>query len=177
MRNSKLGFLRRQHNYFLLDAFTHLVNLLLYSPAIVGLPLYSIWGIAFVIHIHYYRNLKANPPPKANEDGQMPEDNKHKIPRIFHWSCVEYTANRFSILESGREMLETTLDVTAHSAGFYLAFQMVQSLWYKLAVLMIMSALLYRQMLALKYFLTDPKMMPPMLRRWAATFSSASINH
>lgn len=177
MRNSKLGFLRRQHNYFLLDGLTHLTNLFLNSPSTVGLPLYCLWIIAFVIHMHYYRNLKTNPPPKPTGDGQIPEDNKHKIPRIFHWSCVEYSANRFSILESGREILETAADVTAHTAGFYLAFQMLQSFWYRVASLAIMSAILYRQMLTLKYFLTDPKMMPPVLRRWAATFSGASVSN
>ena len=74
-------------------------------------------------------------------------------------------------------MLETAADVTAHTAGFYLAFQMLQSVWYRLAGLAIMSAILYRQMLTLKYFLTEPKMMPPVLRRWATTFSGASINN
>jgi hypothetical protein len=58
----------------------------------------------------------------------MEEDNSHKIPRIFHWSCIEYQANRFSIFQSGREMLETTVNVIAHSAGFFLAFRQIRSI-------------------------------------------------
>jgi len=167
-----LGFLRRQHNYFLLDAFTHLINTLLYSPKTVGVPLYGIWIFAFIVHVYYYRNLKINPPPRRKQDGQMEEDNSHKISRIFHWSCVEFQANRFNLLESGKEMLETTIDVVAHSAGFILAFQQITSIWYKLGAISLMFALFYRQMLSLKYFLTEPKMMPVQLRRFFTDHSA-----
>ena len=125
-RNSKLGFLRRQHNYFLLDAITHMINLTLHSPKNVGYFLYGLWMYAVIVHLYYYRNLTTNPPPRRNQDGKFEEDNSHKISRIFHWSCIEYQSNRFSIYESGKEMLETTIDVTAHTAGFILAFQMIQ---------------------------------------------------
>jgi hypothetical protein len=125
--------------------------------------------------MHYYRNLKVNPPPRRNESGKTEENNIHKLSSIFHWSCVEYQANRFSIFESGREMLETTADVTAHTAGFYLAFQMLESIWYKIAVFVIMFIMLNRRMLQLKYFLTDPKMMPLQLRRLFPGLSTTRI--
>jgi hypothetical protein len=105
----------------------------------------------------------------------MEEDNSHKIPRILHWSCVKYQANRFSIFQSRRETLETTVDVIAHSAGFFLAFRQLRSIGYKLSVLILMFALFYRQMLGLKYFLTDPKMMPAQLRRVFTDYSATTI--
>jgi len=133
------------------------------------------WIIALVLHLHYYRNLKTNPPPRRKQDGQMEEDNSHKISRIFHWSCVEFQENRFSIFQSGRQMLETTLDVVAHTAGFILAFQKIESIWYKLTALILMFGLFYRQMLSLKYFLSDPKMMPTQLRRFFTDYSAAAM--
>lgn len=172
IRNSKLGFLRRQQNYFLLDAFTHMINALLHSPKTVGWPLYGMWLFAFCVHLYYYHNLVTNPPPRRNKEGPPSEDNSHKISRIFHWSCLEFTADRFNIMQSGKEMLETGIDVTAHSAGFYLAFRMLTSVWYKLAAVTLMFALFYRQMLGLKYFFTEPKMMPPHLQRLFAAFSA-----
>lgn len=171
-----MGFLRRQHNYFLLDAITHLVNALLYSPSTVGLPLYGIWIYAFFVHIYYYINLTTN-PPRRRKDGETDEDNSHKISRIFHWSCVEYQANRFNIFESGKEMFETILDVVAHTSGFFLIFQNIQSIRYKLAAFVLMFALFYRQMLALKYFLTEPKMMPVQLRRFFTEHSAAVMSN
>lgn len=128
-----------------------------------------------VIHLYYYRNLKTNPPPRRKEDGQMEEDNAHKISRIFHWSCVEFQPNRFSLTESGKEMLETTIDITAHTAGFIFAFRMIKSIWYKLGAFIVMFTLFYRHMLTLKYFLTEPKMMPPQLRQLFAAFSTSSV--
>jgi len=172
-----LGFLRRQHNYFLLDATTHFVNALLYSPKTVSLPLYSLWIFAFVIHMYYYYNLKTNPPPRRNEQGKTKEDDSHKISRIFHWSCVEYQPNRFNILHSGKEMSETAIDIIAHTAGFILAFRMLESYWYQLGALILMFAVFYRQMLALKYFLTEPKMMPPQLQRLFTAFFTNSVTN
>jgi hypothetical protein len=125
--------------------------------------------------IYYYKHLKSNPPSRRKEAGQIEEDNSHKIPRIFHWSCIEYSANRFSIFQSGREMFETTIDVIAHSTGFFLAFQMLESIWYQLAALILMFALLYRRMLNLKYFLTEPKMMPGPLRRFFINYFATVI--
>ncbi len=174
-RNSKFGFLRRQHNYFLLDAITHLVNALLYSPKTVGVPMYIIWSYAVVVHLYYYINLKTNPPPQRKQDGQMEEDNSHKISSIFHWSCVEYQANRFSIFQSGRSILETTIDVIAHTTGFILAFRNIESIWYKLSALILMFVLFYRRMLGLKYFLTEPKMMPVQLRRFFTDYSDTCM--
>ena len=173
-RNSKLGFLRRQQNYFLLDGLTHLTNTLLHSRQSVGTPLYCFWLYAFAVHIYYYRSLIVNPPPRRQADGQMEKDNSEKIPRIFHWPCVEYQANRFSIFESGREIFETTLDVSLHTAGFLLAFAQIQSTAYRLFSVALMFVLFYRQMLNLKYFLTDPKMMPPQLRRFFARYSATA---
>ncbi|UJR32295.1 hypothetical protein I4U23_019759 [Adineta vaga] len=174
-RNSKLGFLRRQHNYFLLDGLTHLTNAFLFSPKIVGRLIYSLWLFAFVVHIYYYYNLKSNPPPRRNQDDQPIEDNSHKISRIFHWSCLEYQPNRFSIMHSGKEMLETAIDVVAHSSGFYLAFLMIDSFLYKTIAILLMFALFYRQMLSLKYFFTEPKMMPPQLQQLFTSFPSNSV--
>jgi hypothetical protein len=156
----------------LFDAITHLVNASLYSPKTVGVPMYIIWSYAAVVHLYYYRNLKTNPPPRRKQDGQMEEDNSYKIPRIFHWSCVEYQANRFSIFQSGREILETTIDVAAHTTGFFLAFRNIESIWYKLSALILMFALFYRRMLALKYFLIEPKMMPVQIRQFFTDYSA-----
>jgi hypothetical protein len=172
-----LGFLRRQHNYFLLDAITHFINVLLYPIKTVGILLYSMWLIAIPIHLHYYHNLKSNPPPRRKRDGEMEEDNSHKIPRIFHWSCVEYQANRFSVFQSGREILETTIDVVAHSSGFILAFQQIESTGYKIFALFLMLAFFYRQMLGLKYFITDPKMMPPQLRKFFTDYFATAMTN
>lgn len=124
----------------------------------------SLWIYAFFVHLYYYHNLASNPPPKRKQDGEMEADNADRISRIFHWSCVEFSADRFNIAQSGKEMLETTLDVTAHTIGFLLAFQQIRSFWYKLASVVLMLGLFNRQMLSLKYFLTDPKMMPVQLR-------------
>jgi hypothetical protein len=107
----------------------------------------------------------------------MEEDNSHKIPSIFHWSCVEYQANRFSIFQSGREMLETTMDVIAHSSGFILAFRQIESIGYQIFSLVLMLAFFYRQMLGLKYFLTDPKMMPIQLRRFFTDYSATTMTN
>ncbi|CAF2965059.1 unnamed protein product, partial [Rotaria sp. Silwood2] len=127
------------------------------------------WAYALMVHLYYYRNLKIHPPPRRNPDGtKIQEDNAHKISRIFHWSCVEFQANRFSLFESGREMAETTMDVVAHSIGFFLAFCMIESIWYKLGALALMFGVLYRQMLGLPFFLTEPKMMPTQLQRFFA---------
>jgi hypothetical protein len=174
-RNSKLGFLRRQHNYFLLDGITHMINLLLHSPKNVGIVIYCMWMYAVVIHLYYYVTLKTNPPPRRNQDGKTEEDNAHKIPRIFHWSCVEYQSNRFSIFESGKEIFETTLDVVAHTTGFILGFRMIESNWYKIGALIVMCGAFYQRMLGFKYFLTEPKMMPPQLRRFFTDYSSKAM--
>ncbi|CAF1070003.1 unnamed protein product [Adineta ricciae] len=175
-RNPKLGFLRRQQNYFLLDAFTHAVNALLHSPKTFGGVLHVIWLFAFIVHLYYYRNLTVNPPPRRQQTSdQSVDDNSHKISRIFHWSCLEFQADRFSIMQSGKEMLETIIDVVAHTAGFYLAFHLINSFVYKLVALLLMLALLYRQMLSLKYFFTEMKMMPPHLQRLFSSFSSNPV--
>ncbi|CAF1105509.1 unnamed protein product [Adineta steineri] len=174
IRNSKLGFIRRQQNYFLLDGFTHLINVLIHSPKTVGWPLYIMWIYAFFVHLYYYHNLVSNPPPKRGEEGKV-EDNSHKISRIFHWSCIEFQANRFSIMQSGKEIAETTLDVVAHTSGFVLAFRLIESYWYKAAAIILFIGLFYRQMLNLKYFFTEPKMMPPQLQRFFASFSTPSV--
>lgn len=170
-----MGFLRRQQNYFLLDGITHLINTFLYSRQSVGTPLYCMWIYAFAVHIYYYYCLISNPPPRRHADGQMGEDNSDKIPRIFHWSCVEYQANRFNIFQSGREMFETTIDVFLHTAGFLLAFRQIQSIWYRVFSVALMFVLFYRQMLTFKYFLTDPKMMPPQLRRFFTDYSAKAM--
>lgn len=160
-RNSKLGFLRRQQNYFLLDAFTHLINIFINSQRSIGYSLNLLWIYAFIVHLYYYQNLKTNPLPKQKQD-----DNSDKISRIFHWSCIEYQANRFSISDSGRQMLETSLDVLAHTCGFLLAFQQIHSMIYRFISILLMLGLFNRQMLSLKYFLTEPKMMPVQLQRF-----------
>ena len=116
-----------------------------------------------------------NPSPRRNRDGKIPEDDSHKIAHIFHWSCLEFKGNRFSLVESGKEMLETAMDVSLHSIGFFLAFRMIESIWYKIAALSLMFGLLYRQMLNLKYFFTEPKMMPPQLQRLFATISPSFV--
>lgn len=171
-----MGFLRRQQNYFLLDAFTHAVNALLNSPKTCGGVLHAIWSFAFVVHLYYYRNLTVNPPPPRQQTGDKPvEDNSHKISRIFHWSSLEFQADRFSIMQSGKEMLETIIDVVAHTAGFYLAFRLINSSVFRLAAILLMLAFLYRQMLGLKYFYTEPKMMPPHLQRLFSLFSSNPV--
>ena len=164
-KNSKLGFLRRKHNYFLLDATCHLVHLFLYSISDVGLPMYVLWIYAFVVHMYYYRNLKVNPPPRKSADGQPVEDNSDRLSRIFHWSCVEFQANRFSLIESGKEMWETSCDVFAHTTGSYLAFRMLDSIWYQIGVFAITAVVFHKNMLRLKHFLTEPKMMPATLQR------------
>ncbi|CAF4159719.1 unnamed protein product [Rotaria sordida] len=116
-----------------------------------------------------------NPSLRRNQDEKISEDNSHKISRIFHWSCLEFKGNRFSLVESGKEMLETIMDVSLHSIGFFLAFRMIESIWYKIAVLSLMFGLLYRQMLSLKYFFTEPKMMPPQLQRLFTIISPSSV--
>lgn len=172
-RNSKLSFLRRQGNYFLLDAFTHLINILINSQRSIGYSLNLLWAYAVFVHLHYYRNLKINPAPKRKlkHDDQTEEDNSHRISRIFHWSCVEYQANRFSISESGRQIFETALDVIAHTSGFVLAFRQINSTVYQVVSILLMLVLLNRQMLSLKYFQTNPKMMPSQLQRFFTSYS------
>ncbi len=156
---------------------THLTNLLLYSPKNVGYILYGLWIYAVGVHLYYYINLTTNPPPRRNQDGEVEEDNAHKISRIFHWSCVEYQPNRFSIFESGKEILETTIDITNHTAGFILGFRMIQSYWYKIGAVIVMFTLFYQRMLGFKYFLTEPKMMPPQLRGFFKDYSTAAITN
>lgn len=175
-RNSKLGFLRRQQNYFLLDGLIHLTNTIIHSRQSVGTLVYCFWIYAFAVHIYYYYCLTMNPPPRRQADGEKGDDNSEKIPRIFHWSCVEYQANRFSIFESGREIFETTTDVFLHTAGFLLAFRQIQSIWYRLFSIALMFVLFYRRMLTLKYFLTDPKMMPPQLQRFFGHYSTTPMS-
>ena len=171
IRNPKLSFIRTQKNYFLLDAMIHVANLLLYfrsEKTISMIFLLGLWSIMLVGHINYFLNLHRNPPlsqrQRLRHQGPIPSDN-HKISRIFHWSSVDFEANRFNIVESGKEILETLADVTAHSAGFVLAYQNILSVWYRLITFIIMIALLYRQMLNLPHFINEPKMMPPILRK------------
>ncbi len=180
LQNTKLGFLRRQKYYFLLDAITHLINLVLYVRAetsilkFVGLIL---WSIMLIGHIYYFLNLHLHPPltqqQRLKHQGPIPNDS-HKISRIFHWSCVEFQANRFHFGQCGKEISETVCDIIAHSTGFYLAFQHLQSLPYRLLTFLLMFGLLYRQMLNLPYFLHDPKMMPSILRKFHHLLSSHS---
>ena len=160
-----MGFLRRQQNYFLLDGITHIVNTLLHSPRTAGTSLYVLWIFAFVIHMYYYWNLKNHPPPKRDQRGRVEKEDTHELSRIFHWSCIDYAANRFSLLESGSELLQTAADIIAHSAGFLLAFRMIESVIYRIGVFVLLTMLLYRRMIQLKYFLSDPKMMPKPLQR------------
>jgi len=63
-------------------------------------------------------------------------------------------------------MLETSLDVLAHTCGFLLAFQQIHSMIYRFISILLMLGLFNRQMLSLKYFLTEPKMMPVQLQRF-----------
>ncbi|CAF1234003.1 unnamed protein product [Rotaria sp. Silwood1] len=169
-------FMAISHIFVFLDAFTHLINLLLYSSKTISIPLRIIWFYALLVHLYYYRNLKTNPPPRRNPNGQkVQEDNAHKISRIFHWSCIEYEPNRFSIFESGKEMFETTVDVIAHSMGFFLTFRMIESIWYKIGALTLMFGVLYQRMIGLKFFFTEPKMMPSPLQRLFATMPARPI--
>ena len=169
IKNSSIHFLRRKHNYFLLDGMCHFVHLFIYRIEDVGVPLYLLWIYAFIAHMYYYRNLKVNPPPLASKtkliNGNAPEDGLDKICRIFHWSCIDYKANRFSLTESGKEMLETSCDVIAHTAGFYLALCMLNSIWYQIGVFVITAIVFHKNMLSLKHFLTEPKMMPVSIQR------------
>jgi hypothetical protein len=64
-------------------------------------------------------------------------------------------------------MLETTIDLVTHTVGFILAFRKIESIWYTLRAFIFMFALLYRQLINLKYFLTEPKMMPVQLRQFS----------
>jgi uncharacterized protein YqhQ len=93
------------------------------------------------------------------------KEDTHESSRIFHWSRIEYSANRFSLLESGSELLQTAADIIAHSAGFLLAFRMIESVIYQMGVFVLLSVLLYQRVIQLKYFLSDPKMMPKPLQR------------
>lgn len=173
-KNSTLDFLRRKHNYFLVDGMCHLVHLFIYRISDVGLPLYGLWVYAFIAHMYYYRNLKLNPPPVKTAEDKIVEDDTHKISRIFHWSCIEYKANRFSLTESGKEMFETSCDVIAHGIGFYLALSMLTSIWYQIGVFAITAIVFHRSMTGLEDFLTDPKMMPAQIQRLIKAYSMAS---
>ena len=179
IRNSKLDFLRKQKYYFLLDATTHTGNLLVYfdrKSSIIMMFSLCLWTIMLIGHLHYFLNLHRNPPLSLRQrlkyDGSIPDD-RHKISRIFHWSCIEYSKDRFDITQSGKEMLETLGDITAHSTGFYLAFQNLESLRYRSMTFILMVGLLYRQMLNLPHFINEPKMMPQFMRK----FSSLIYDH
>jgi hypothetical protein len=177
-KNSKLWFIRRQQNYFLFDASTHLTNALLYSPAIVGYPIYLLWIYAVAVHLYYFRNLMINPLPskKQNPDEkQTIEDNSDKISKIFHWSCIDSTdTDRFDIFKYGQQIAETIIDVFLHFMGFYFAFQNIDSVWYRITAIIAMTALVYRQMINLKYFMTDPKMMPKPLQKFFANATNTT---
>jgi hypothetical protein len=184
IRNPKLSFIRTQKNYFLLDASIHMTNLLLYcrsKQSIGKMFCICLWSIMFVGHVYYFLNLHLNPPlsnrQRLRHQGPIPND-LHKIARIFHWSCVEMTSNRFHIGTHGKEILETLTDVTAHSAGFYFTFQYIQSFRYQSMTFIIMIILLYRQMLNLQHFVKEPKMMPSILRKLhdLAPDHSATVN-
>ena len=164
-----LDFLRRQHNFFLLDGFTHIVNILLYSPSAVGWPLYVLWIIMVIGHGYYYNNLKRHPPPARGADNRLIHDDTSQLSRIFHWSCLEFRTNRFSFGDCAKEMLETTGDIVAHSIGFLLAFHQIESIGYKLVSILLTYALLHRSMLGLKSFVNDPRMMPSPFRRFCVT--------
>jgi hypothetical protein len=171
IRNPKLTFIRTQKNYFLLDAMIHMTNLLLYFRSEKSIPMIfclCLWSIMLVGHIRYFLNLHRNPPlsqrQRLRHQGPIPNDS-HKISRIFHWSSVDFEENRFHIGESGKEILETSADITAHSAGFLFAFQNLLSFRYRVLTFIIMIALLYRQMLNLPHFINEPKMMPLILRK------------
>lgn len=74
--------------------------------------------------------------------------------------------------ESGREISETTIDVFAHGMAFLLTYRIIESPWYKVGSLVLTCGILYRYVIGLKFFVTQPKMMPPPLQR---LFDLASI--
>lgn len=168
IRNPKLTFIRTQKNYFLLDATIHMINLILYYQT-KNYFIIFLWLIMLFGHVHYFLNLHLNPPlsqrQRLRHEGIIPNDS-HKLSRIFHWSSVDFELNRFDITKCGKEILETLADVTAHAAGFYFAFQNLQTYRYRFLAILFMIGLLYRQMLNLPHFINEPKMMPSILRKF-----------
>jgi hypothetical protein len=152
VRNSKLGFIRRQAKYFFSDAMFHVFNLYLYTIDHVGYIIWINWIIMMVGHFRYWYNLISNPPKKT------PDEN---LCRIFHWSCVEFVDNRFGY-GCGSEVLQTVADIIAHSAGFYFMFITIPAK-HKVISLLLATILIYRQTLNSKYFLTKKSMMPKFI--------------
>ncbi|CAF0809455.1 unnamed protein product [Didymodactylos carnosus] len=171
VKNSKIGFLRRQTTYFLLDALTHLFNLCFHHKLLLnnafGFLIYINWIVMFIGHVYYYLNLKLNPP--------KPDDKSvANLCNIFLWSCVEFTKNRFDIKQCGKEVVETVSDIVAHSAGYYYMFTEIKSDAYKILTILLMAMALYNRMIRFKYFLTEPQMMPKPLRDLYSVFKLKS---
>lgn len=167
IRNPKLVFIRTQKNYFLLDATIHMINLILHFQT-KNYFILLLWSIMLTGHVYYFLNLHLNPTltqrQRLRYEGKIPDDS-HKLSRIFHWSSTDFPSNRFHIQDCGKEILETSADVTAHAMGFYYAFQNLHTYRYQICTFIFMIGLLYRQMLNLPHFINEPKMMPVFLRK------------
>ncbi len=124
IHNSKLSVLRQRYNYILFGTITHLINLFLYSLNTVGLATFSRLSCLLVISTTITISI---------------------CTRQYHT-----IANRFHFGEYGKEIMETRSGVIAHIVGFYLAFRPIKSIWYKIRTLVLICAILCRNMLSIK---------------------------
>jgi hypothetical protein len=111
-RNSDLNLLRERHWYFLEDGFTHLISIFFYSIEEVGLFAYLNWRLMLVVHLSCWINLIFNPS----------QTDSSRLHKVYHWSCIECTHDRFNFRKYGIQIIGTVLDTLAHCIGFYFIF-------------------------------------------------------
>ena len=143
-KNSRLGFLKKQAIYFALDCSLTALNLYYFWDSYYYFR--SLLVFAVIVHIYYVFDL-------LFLGGNS---------RIFVWSSVNMTEDRFN-LKYLKENIETFIDCSCHGTA---SFMFLSCVGYKLQLgaILIGLALLWRQVFAAKYFLTEKHMLPGFLR-------------
>ncbi len=154
IRNSDLDHLRRKQIYFLEDGLTHLLSIFYYSINQVGIVAYLNWRVMLIVHILVWLNLILNPP----------HTDKSRLHKVYHWSCSDCVDDRFDFSKYGVQIIGTTLDVMAHSYGFYFMFLQLQMEMRFMALGLLAATAIYFFLLE-KDFKTHKHMMPAPLKK------------
>jgi len=150
-RNLKVSLLTDRCDYILLDGLTNFINLLIYSPNLIGFPLYFLWFFLLINYLLCYLPSKLN----SLKQYKLFNDNSRKkveMLYMFYYCSQECPLNSSKLNEYRKEALKIMLDIIGHIAGFFLGINYIQSTSYKVATIVFMF-ILYQRMVKHKNIL------------------------
>ena len=121
MINNRKSSLDNHIHWQLVDIFSYLINLFVYSSNVVGFPLYLLWLFLFIKHSYSYFGFQLINVEK-NAVGSIPR----------------------RLNECDNERLERLMDVIGHASGYFLRIHLIQSSFYRMLNILLMFILYQR---------------------------------